>query len=149
MVEPQRTILLPAPDSVPSARTRALAMAPWVPAQAVGAPPPVLGATARTARDAGAWFRQPRLDDETGGGRQQAIAGIHDEASRCARLVAGTPGTPACFASTAFLAQQIYQEAMPSGLHREPWAEGIGAYRRAGAAPPLESGAPAVVCLAV
>ena len=49
----------------------------------------------------------------------------------------------------AFQVQQIYQEVMPSGLHREPWADGIGAYRLAGAEPALESADPTVVSFSV
>lgn len=49
----------------------------------------------------------------------------------------------------AFLTQQIFQEHMPSGLHLEPWARGIGAYLRAGAEPATESAAPAAVSFCV
>lgn len=37
--------------------------------------------------------------------------------------------------STGFLTQSIAQEAIGSGLHIEPWAAALGAYRRAAAAP--------------
>jgi hypothetical protein len=50
--------------------------------------------------------------------------------------------------SLGFMAQQIFQE-MQSGLYLEPWAQGTGAYRRAGAEPPLGSSSPAVISLTV
>lgn len=37
--------------------------------------------------------------------------------------------------STGFLTQSIAQEAIGSGLHIEPWAAALGAYRRAAASP--------------
>lgn len=143
----ERIILLPAPDSAASARTHAVAVAPRVP-QAVEAPPPPPGTMTLTAQGSEARSRR-RLEGEGDDARRQAIAAAFDAACRRARLAGGSPGALASFATSAFLAQQIYQEAMPAGLHLEPWAEGIGAYRRAGAAPPIESGAPAVVSLAV
>jgi hypothetical protein len=48
-----------------------------------------------------------------------------------------------------FLAQQIAQEVLSSGLYWEPWMAGQAAYRRAGGEPPLPPGGPALVRLAV
>jgi hypothetical protein len=46
-----------------------------------------------------------------------------------------------------FLAQQIAQEALSSGLHREPWETGLAAYRRAGGEPSLPAGEPPLIQL--
>jgi hypothetical protein len=50
-------------------------------------------------------------------------------------------------AELPFLAQQIAQEALSSGLHREPWEAGLAAYRRAGGEPPLPASEPPLVRL--
>ena len=159
MIEPPRLILLPPPESTgPSGRARASAVAPWVPAR------PVQPAT-RDAEDTGSGARQPRLEDEevgdsatppgehwtsrtaarTTGRAAAAIAG----ATAGIRIVDTAAQRLAPLGSLAFLAQQIFQETMTTGLHLEPWAEGIGAYRRAGAAPPLEDGSAALFSVAV
>lgn len=58
---------------------------------------------------------------------------------------AGPWAIPNRSSALPFLAQQIAQEVMSSGLHREPWESGLTAYRRAGGEPPLPaSGSPLV-----
>lgn len=60
------------------------------------------------------------------------------------------PATPrALHAGLPFLAQQIAQEVLSSGLYREPWDIGQAAYRRAGGEPLLPADGPALVQLAV
>lgn len=147
MIELPRAILLPPPESAgPSGRARPAGMAPWVPALPVRAATRVPDATVENAPDAGPRYRGPALDHEPGAagadGRRRAPAGL-----RIGDAMAGPAA--AAGASAAFLAQQIFQEAMQSGLHLEPWGEGIGAYRRAGAAPPIEDGSAALFSVAV
>jgi hypothetical protein len=159
MIEPQRPILLPPPESAaPSGRTRASGLAPWAPAQPVLPVARVPGTTAEDAGDAGSWSRHPRIEDEEIGDGATATLGRRGP-TRAAGAIAGptagirivdaTAQRPAPLGSLAFLAQQIFQETMTSGLHLEPWTEGIGAYRRAGAAPPLEDGSAALFSVAV
>lgn len=123
---------------------------------AAGLPVPMVmqipGAAAREERNGAAlsdWAWAPRADLRDGeaatgrtgdqGGRRGAV--LVEAARRDSH--AGVGG------SLAFLAQQIFQEAMSSGLHLEPWAEGIGAYRRAGAEPALLGGGPAQLSIAI
>jgi hypothetical protein len=135
MIEPQRPILLPSATgaSTPvTARPRPVEPAP--PAHGLiawqGGPRPLFeasgGRVEHTPEGGGRWIDPESLSGDDAAGRSRL---------RAARL--------------AFLAQQIYQESMPAGLHREPWAEGIGAYRMAGAEPPMESAVPAVVSVSV
>ena len=158
MIEPQRPILLPPPESAgPSGRTRASGLAPWAPAQPVLPVARVPGTTAEDAGDAGSWPRHPRLeDDEFGDGatlsgerRTAGATGRITGAAAGVRIVDATTQRLAPLGSLAFLAQQIFQETMTTGLHLEPWTAGIGAYRRAGAAPPLEDGSAALFSVAV
>lgn len=153
MIEPQRPILLPPPDSAgPSGRARASAGAPVLPVARMQ------GARAGDAEDVGSWPGAPRLEDEEAGDAT-AMPLRERRTSRGTAMVAGatvrspfigaSPARTAPFSSLAFLAQQIFQETMTTGLHLEPWAEGIGAYRRAGAAPPLEDGSAALFSVAV
>lgn len=157
MIEPQRLILLPPPEGTgPSGRTRASGLVPWAPAQPVLPAARVAGGWAGDAEDTGSWLGRPRLeDDEVGdstarpGGRRASQAPALVGATVGIRIVDAAPARATPLGSLAFLAQQIFQEAMPSGLHLEPWTEGIGAYRRAGAAPPLEDGSSALFSVAV
>jgi len=163
MIEPQRPILLPPPESAaPSGRTRAYGLAPWVPVLPVARVP---GTTAEDAGDAGSWSRRARLEDDeigdsatpsaerrTAGAAAKTMgraAGAIAGATAGIRIVDATAQRLAPLGSLAFLAQQIFQETMTTGLHLEPWTEGIGAYRRAGAAPPLEDGSAALFSVAV
>jgi hypothetical protein len=158
MIEPQRPILLPPPESAgPSGRTRASGLAPWVPAQPVLPVARVPGTKAEGAGDAGSWSRRPRLEDEEVDGGTTALLGRRPARAAGAiagatidmRIVDAAAQRLAPLGSLAFLAQQIFQETMTTGLHLEPWTEGIGAYRRAGAAPPLEDGSAALFSVAV
>jgi len=157
MIEPQRPILLPPPESfAPSGRARALGLVPWAPAQPVVPIARVPGGMANDAEDAGSRRGHPRIEDEeigdgatAGGGRRASRSAALAGATVGIRIVDVVPARATPLGSLAFMAQQIFQEAMPSGLHLEPWSEGIGAYRRAGAAPPLEVGGSALFSLAV
>lgn len=144
MIEPSRSILLPPPES---AKPRSVAVAPWTSAEPVPAGTPIPDATAERAGD---WFRRMPEEDGIapdragrGDGRTGRLSGPRAEA------FGDLPPGLWRLTSSAFLAQQIFQEAMTAGLHLEPWQQATGAYRRAGAAPPLESGAPSLVSLAV
>lgn len=55
--------------------------------------------------------------------------------SRAAPLPSPPQQQAAASPSTGFLTQSIAQEAIGNGLHIEPWAAALGAYRRAAAAP--------------
>lgn len=87
---------------------------------------------------------EARADSGRDAGRQPRIAFFDG------RNIGGPSGRLAgATGSAAFLTQQIFQEGMSAGLHLEPWSQGIVAYRRAGAEPPLESAIPAVFSLAI
>lgn len=147
MIELQRQILLPPQSAGPSGQATGTA---------VGLPVPFV----TPARPPGA--RDDRHGAMLSGGRQQVLLPDDDGAPAAAdrrtqgRLagpglpgVARDAGRQGAIGSLAFLAQRIFQEQMPSGLHLEPWAQGIGAYRRAGAEPPLGIAGAALVSLAI
>lgn len=149
MIELQRPILLPPPSAALSSQARAAAMGLPVPVVA-----PVPQAPSRDEREGAAlseWRRAPRADfeDATPARREDRYAGFRRSGflTGSARTEAGAPRDS--LGSLAFLAQQIFQEAMTTGLYLEPWTQGIGAYRRAGAEPLLEGAGPALVSLAV
>ena len=135
MIELQRQILLPPQSAGPSGQ-----------ATGTAAGLPVLFVT--PARPAST--EDDRHGPALSGGRRQILPPAEDGAAAAGdRRAQGRRAGPAlpgamrdidrqgAFGSLAFLAQRIFQEEMSSGLHLEPWAQGIGAYRRGGAEPPL------------
>jgi len=102
------------------------------------------------------WRRAPKAEIEPWDSAQSRT-GSGPASGRQARIVyaggglAGSQDTPRAWMTggIAFLTQQIFQEAMQTGLYLEPWTQGIGAYRRAGAEPPLQSADPAVLSLMI
>ena len=169
MIELQRPILLSLPAPAGSVRSAA-------PGTAGGARGgrvyPVRGGRPHDRGDAAAWrtWRGADADDadfeeaSTGTRRRPRAAtgeASHGASGRTARpsddswppepdgAAAGPLRFGVALGRLAFLAQQVFQESMTAGLHREPWADGIGAYRRAGAEPPLEEGGAVFLSLAV
>ncbi|PWC57021.1 hypothetical protein TSO221_00630 [Azospirillum sp. TSO22-1] len=67
----------------------------------------------------------------TEAGQPRAESGVRAEAAPPPPPQQQAAASP----STGFLTQSIAQEAIGSGLHIEPWAAALGAYRRAAAAP--------------
>ncbi|GIK98920.1 MAG: hypothetical protein BroJett029_31290 [Alphaproteobacteria bacterium] len=145
MIELQRPIALPSPSGAgPTDQV-------FVRAAVAEFDRPVEPAAAVMA--ARGWQNGRAVLLESGGG-DRAPGGLRDGRSRT-----GSPDLHGSGDETersraragrlAFLVQQIYQEVMPTGLHREPWAEGIGAYRLAGAEPAPDSADPAVVRVSV
>ena len=145
MIELQRQILLPPQNAGPSG-----------PVAAMGLPVPIVAPVRPLSA------QDDRQGTALAGGRRQQIVPPGEDGMQAAdrrsqgRRIgpglhgeAGGAGGQGAIGRLAFLAQQIFQEAMPTGLHLEPWAQGIGAYRRAGAEPPLPSVGPAVVSLAI
>ncbi len=151
MIEPPRLVLLP-----PQGAAQSAALTGEARPGAAGLPVPMVmqvpGPAAREERNGAAlsdWARAPRAglrDDEAAATR----AGDRQGARHGAILVEARRRDPhAEIGGLAFLAQQIFQEAMSSGLHLEPWAEGIHAYRRAGAEPALTGAGPAQLSVAI
>jgi hypothetical protein len=151
MIELPRPILLPPHSAALPGQARAGAVGLPVPVVV-----PVSQAPAREERNGAAlsgWARAPRADfgdDDTGAARTgDRHAGIRRRGS-LAGITVTDPGRPGGgLGSLAFLTQQIFQETMSSGLHLEPWAQGIGAYRRAGAEPALTGAGPAQLSVAI
>lgn len=156
MIESNRSILLPPPGAAGPAQARAAALPgdvapvapvpglpagrPWNLAGGEGGETRDRAGRARPTRDDGAPLPRGRgavIDRAWGGSWSEPARGRRD----------GPGGGPA--ASAAFLAQQIFQETMSSGLHLEPWMQGIGAYHRAGAEPTLADGRATVLSLTV
>lgn len=144
MIESTRAILLPPPES---AKPRSVAVAPWTAVEPVPATTPIPDATVETAG-----HRLRRMPDEDGVEPDRTRRDQDRPAALSGRSTGPFSDLPSglrSLMSSAFLAQQIFQEAMTAGLHLEPWEQATGAYRRAGAAPPLASAAPSLVSLAV
>ncbi len=169
MIELQRPILLSLPAPAGSVRSAAPGTAVAAPVRRVD---PVPGGRPHDRGDAAAWrtWRGADADDadfeeaSTGTRRRPRAAtgeASHGASGRTARpsddswppepdgAAAGPLRFGVALGRLAFLAQQVFQESMTAGLHREPWADGIGAYRRAGAEPPLEEGGAVFLSLAV
>ena len=151
MIEPPRLILLP-----PQSAAHSVALSGEARPGAAGLPVPMVmqipGATGREERNGAAlsdWARAPR----TASGDADAAparAGGRQGGRRDGVLIDATRrGPTGGIGNLAFLAQQIFQETMSSGLHLEPWAEGIDAYRRAGAEPALTGAGPAQLSVAI
>ena len=151
MIEPPRVILLP-----PYGAAQSGAQAGEVRPGAAGLPVPMVmqvpGVAGREERNGAALSdraRAPRTDSRDGG-TAPARAGDRLGGRRGDVLIEDARrGANGGIGSLAFLAQQIFQEAMGSGLHLEPWTQGIGAYRRAGAEPALIGAGPAQFSVAV
>lgn len=93
----------------------------------------------RGFRQSGSSARNATAAPEQGSGGERWLAALPIDAAAHA---AGSP-----LVQLPFLAQQIAQEALSSGLHREPWEAGLTAYRRAGGDPPLPTSGSALVQL--
>ena len=141
MIELQRSVQLPPPSGAPSPPAESalagMALRPIEPSPGLRGLPVWHGGRRPIAEDEAA---ETTVGSPTRGVRIYPESLSDDAAAARGQLRLGR---------LAFLAQQIYQEAMPSGLHLEPWARGISAYRQAGAEPLAESAAPAAVSFSV
>lgn len=151
MIELTRPILLPPHAAGPSGQAlEARAGSAGLPVPVVAPVPPAPAQDGRDEPSLSDWRRATPGEADPG----ERPGGAGDGRGRIAyygrRGTGGQVGSTAqSSGAAAFMAQQIFQEAMPAGLHLEPWSQGIGAYRRAGAEPPLESADPAVFSLAI
>ncbi|WP_119461461.1 hypothetical protein [Rhodospirillaceae bacterium SYSU D60014] len=136
-------LLLPPPAAPVATATkadRAAALLPIAPAQ------PLRADKDRDVASDHLGFRQSDSSARNGAAAAKQAGG--GERWLPASLVEAEPQeTGSRRAELPFLAQQIAQEALSSGLHREPWEAGLAAYRRAGGEPPLPASEPPLVRL--
>lgn len=148
-------LALPAPSSLPSSstygRARALLASEAPPVTPVRQIPDEQQQRRQQSNQTTDAVGASPSDDTgvVGNGRRRAATNFNagennDGGNRNAARPADALRTQDPGPTSGFVTQSLYQEAMGSGLHIEPWAQALGAYRRADAAG-AQSGGLAVV----